>query len=67
MPRALIIAISAVLLVVSLFGAFVEVRAARLGIPGQHRLVVIADILIAIYAAAALVIRLRQRGGERRG
>jgi len=63
-PRALIIGISALLLVVALAGAYVELRAARLGIPGQHRLIIVADVLIALYAAAALVIRLRQRGSR---
>ncbi len=52
-------ALSVALLVVALFGAFVDYREYQAGVPGNHRLMLAAYFLIAIYAAATLVLRMR--------
>jgi len=51
--------ISAALLVVALVGAYVEYRAFKAGIPGEHRLVFAVYLVVAIYALASLILRLR--------
>ena len=51
--------ISAALLVVALAGAYVEYRAFKAGVPGEHRLVFAVYLVVAIYALASLVLRLR--------
>lgn len=57
-------ALSVALLIVAVVGAYLEYRAARNGFPGQHQLVIAAYVLIAIYAAASLALRMRAGGGR---
>jgi hypothetical protein len=56
--------ISVALLIVAAAGAYLEFRAARAGVPGPHQLVIAAYVLIAIYAAASLALRMRAGGGR---
>ena len=49
--------ISGLLLIAAVAGFYVELRSARAGVPGQHRLMLAAYALIAIYAAASLILR----------
>jgi hypothetical protein len=56
--------LSAALLVVAGVGAYLEYKAARNGVPGPHQLVITAYVLIAIYAAASLALRIRAGGGR---
>ena len=55
-------ALSAILLVVAVFGFYIELRGARAGLPGQHRLMLAAYALIAIYAAVSIVVRSTSKG-----
>jgi hypothetical protein len=57
-------AVSVALLIVALVGAYLEYGRARLGIPGQHQLVMAAYIIIALYAATSIVLRMRAGGGR---
>ncbi len=60
-------ALSALLFVVAVIGIFVQIRNVREGIVGpETRLVLIAYFLIAIYALAAIAVRLRASGKPRR-
>ncbi len=60
-------ALSALLFVVAVVGIFVQIRNVREGIVGpETRLVLIAYFLIAIYALAAIAVRLRASGKPRR-
>lgn len=52
--------LSAALLVLAVVGAVIEVRAARVGLPGSHRLTLTVYIIVAIYAAASLFLRARR-------
>jgi hypothetical protein len=54
--------ISVLLLVVAATGAYVDYRAYQAGVPGQHRLVITAYLVVAIYALASLILRARTRG-----
>ena len=57
-------AVSVILLIVALIGIYIQYHNYKLGIPGQnYRLTIAAYILIAIYAIATLVIRLRAGKG----
>jgi hypothetical protein len=63
--RSLVVrnAISALLFVVAVVGVFVQIRNVHQGLVGpETRLVLIAYILIAIYALAAIVVRSRGMG-----
>ena len=60
-------ALSAVLFVVAVIGIVVQIHNVHQGIVGpETRLVLIAYFLIAIYAIASIVVRLRGLGGNRR-
>jgi hypothetical protein len=60
-------ALSALLFVVAVVGIFVQLRNVREGIVGpETRLVLVAYFLIAIYALAAIAVRLRAAGKPRR-
>jgi hypothetical protein len=48
------------LLVAAIVGIFVEVRAARLGVPGTHRLTLAVYAIVALYAIASLIARARR-------
>jgi hypothetical protein len=60
-------ALSALLFVVAVVGIVVQLRNVREGIVGpETRLVLVAYFLIAIYALAAIAVRLRASGKPRR-
>ncbi len=61
MSSALRNAISVLLLVVAVTGGYVDYRAYQAGVPGQHRLVITAYAVVAIYALASLILRSRAR------
>ena len=50
-------ALSAVLFVVAVIGAYLELRYTRLGLPGPHRLALTVYIIVAIYALASMFLR----------
>ena len=59
-------ALSALLLVVALAGIVVQLRAIRAGIIlPQTRLVLVAYIVIALYAAASIAVRIGSARGKR--
>ena len=49
--------LSVLLFIVAAGGFYIELRGARAGLPGQHRLMLAAYALIAIYAAVSVVLR----------
>jgi membrane protein DedA with SNARE-associated domain len=60
-------ALSALLFVVAVIGIGVQLHNVRQGLVGpETRLVLVAYVLIAIYALAAIVVRLRASGKPRR-
>jgi hypothetical protein len=64
MNKNLRTALSLVLFVLAVVGAYVEVRSARTGLPGPHRLAVTVYLLVAIYALTSVVVRLRRDAGR---
>ncbi len=68
MIRSLVLrnALSAILLVVALAGIVVQLREIRAGIiMAQTRFVLVAYIVIALYAAASIAVRLGAARGKR--